>query len=158
MSAAPHLRLVDTETGEIVEHDDPVAENKALRASLTRAENVIKGLRASLADQRKTYPKRSLVQDVFEDWQARTGHKRSKLTDDRFDAIKSLVEKDYTFEHFQLVNAALAAFPYERYGRRYETGQKAERKDDIGWVCEKGRRFELLANLGHELRAKERAA
>lgn len=149
---AAHLRLVDTETGEIVEHEDAHTENIALRAALTRAENVIKGLRSALADQRTAYPKRGLIEDAFTDWQHRTSHKKSKLTDDRFDAIKSMVDKGYSFEHFTLVNEALAALPYERYGKRYPTGSKGERKDDIGWVCEKGRRFEQLANHGHELR------
>jgi hypothetical protein len=156
MSARPALRVIDGD-GEVLETASAEQENVALRAALTRAENVIKGLRNQLKDERKTYPRRALIERIHEDWQYQTGHKRSKLTDDRFDAIKSLVEKEYTFGHFQLVNRALAAYPFERYGRRYAAGSKGERKDDIGWCCEKGRRFEMLANLGHDLKVQDAA-
>jgi hypothetical protein len=46
MTKVAHLRVIDA-NGEVVEHEDTEQENRALRAALTRAENVIKGLRSS---------------------------------------------------------------------------------------------------------------
>lgn len=148
--AKPALRVL-TGNGEVLEPADLESENRALRTALTRAENVIRGLRLDKAAERKRYANRALIEEVFSDWQAKTRHQRSKLTDDRFDAIQALVEQGYTLEHFQLVNTALAAYPFERYGKRYATGAPADRKDDLEYTCSKGRRFELMANLGHEL-------
>lgn len=151
MSAVRHLRVID-DNGEVVQNDDPTEQIRALESALVRAERVITGLRAKSASERVNYARRDVIEAIFGDWQAKTNHKRSKLTDDRFDAIKGFVEKDYTRADFDLVVCALAAYPYERYGKRFGEGKKEERKDDIGWVCEKARRFEMLANLGHELK------
>jgi uncharacterized phage protein (TIGR02220 family) len=151
MNAIRHLRVID-DNGEVVESDDPHEQVQALKSALVRAERVITGLRLKSAEERKNYGRRGDVETVFAYWQHKLGKKKSKLTDDRFDAIKALLEKEYKLEHFFLVVDALAAYPYERYGKRYADGKKHEVKIDVGWACEKGRRFEELAVLGHELK------
>lgn len=157
MSSARHLRVVDTETGEIHENPDPSETIKALEAALVRAQSTITGLKAKYANDRATYAKRSLVEDIIDDWKVATGHPKSKRTDDRFDAVKNYLEKGYTREHFEMVLAGLKAYPYVVYGVRRASGSKSDRKDDIAYVCEKGRRFEDLAVLGHELKKAEAA-
>jgi hypothetical protein len=163
MTASAHLRLVDTTTGEIFEHaampavgqqDNPVEENRALRSALTRAENVIKGLRAQLAAERqktrRTYP----IDDAFEDWKAkivaagRQGMKRAKLSDDRIDSMGKMFEAGYTLEDFRLASTGIAEFQFVVYGKRRQHGSDDARDLCIGKVCEKARRFEEAARLG----------
>lgn len=151
MSARPNLRLVDS-NGELVETNDPQETIKALQAALVREQKVSQGLRARMASERKNYIRRGDVEAIFEEWQEKLHKKRSKLTDDRFDAIKGLLEKDYTREHFSLVIDALAAFPYVVYGKRRPSGAKDSLEVDIGYACERGRRFEELAVLGSQIR------
>ena len=153
MSAVAHLRLIDG-NGEIVEHGSLEEENAALRAALTRAENVVKGLRAQLAAERqqarRTYP----IDEVFSDWQAKMvaaglkGKARCKLTDDRVDGMTKMFAAKYTLADFQLVNTGLAAYQFVVYGKRRGHGSDDARLVDLGWVCEKARRFEEAANLG----------
>lgn len=146
---ASHLRLVDTDTGEIVHTTDPAEEIKALQAALVRAERTIAGLRADKERKRKEHARREDVTDIFDEWRLETNHRRSKLTDDRFDAIASLLDKGYTREHFSEVIAGLKAAPRVLYGRR---GLAGDRKDDIEWVCAKGARFEAAAVIGRKVR------
>lgn len=154
MSATPHLRLVDTTTGELVEQDNPVEENKALRAALTRAENVIKGLRTQLAAERqktrKTYP----IDDAFDDWKAKMvtagmkGKRRCLLTDDRVDAMAKMFGAGATLHDFQMANTGLAEFRFVVYGKRRQHGSDDAVNVDLAWACEKARRFEEAARLG----------
>lgn len=153
MSAA-HLRLVDTTTGELVEQDDPVEENRALRAALTRAENVIKGLRLQLDQERQKARKAHPIDEAFEDWKAklvaagRKGMSRAKLSDDRVDAMARMFEAGYTLEDFKLVATGLAEFQFVVYGKRRQSGSDDARNVDVAYVCEKARRFEECARLG----------
>ena len=159
MSVARHLTLVDADTGEIVGHEDPGDELKALRASLARQEKLITALKADKARERKNYVRRATVEEIFEAWQQATGKTRSRLTDDRFDAVRALLElkEPYTLEQFQLMLAGLERFPFVVYGARRSSGSEESRKVDIAYVCEKGARFEELANLGARA-LKEEAA
>jgi hypothetical protein len=70
MTKVAHLRVIDA-NGEVVEHEDIEQENRALRAALTRAENVIKGLRANLAAERQQARKAYPIDEAFEDWKAK---------------------------------------------------------------------------------------
>lgn len=150
MTAVRHLTVIDTHTGEVIEAQDPLDELKALRASLARQEKIITALRNDKARERKTYARRATVEEIFAAWQEATGKTRSRLTDDRFDAIRALLElkEPYTVEQFTLMLAGLRAYPFVVYGTRRSHGNEESRKVDIGYVCEKGARFEELANLG----------
>jgi hypothetical protein len=153
VSARPALRVIDG-NGEVVETTSVEQENIALRTALTRAENVIKGLRGQLADERKkarqTYP----IDAVFTDWQAKLvaaglkGKAQCKLSNDRVDAIRKMFEAGYTFGDFELVNTGLAACQFVRYGKRYERGAEADRDVDLVTVCKLAKRFEEAARIG----------
>lgn len=153
MSGARHLRVIDGD-GEIIENASTEEENKALRAALTRSENVIRALRADKAAERKRYANRAVIEDAFSDWQSKLvnagfkGKARCKLSDDRFDAMKAIVEAGYTLEDFRLANTGIATCPYVVYGKRRQQGGKADMNVDIAFVCEKARRFEEAAQIG----------
>lgn len=162
-----HLRVVDTngEIHDLEEFSDPVEENKALRAALTRQENVIKALRADKAAERRNYVQRALIEDAFEDWRRKMvaagmrGKARCKLSDDRFDAMKGMAEAGYSLADFELVNEGLAACRFVSYGKRSDRGQPSDVQVDIAYVCEKARRFEEAAQIGYRVvKAREACA
>lgn len=162
MTPVAHLRLVDS-NGEIVEHTDTEEENRALRAALTRAENVVKGLRAQLAAERQTVRKTYPIDEAFEDWKAKMvtaglkGKKRCLLTDDRVDAMAKVFAAGATLNDFEMANTGLAEFRFVVYGKRRQHGSDDAVQVDLGWVCEKARRFEEAVRLGHVV-TKARAA
>jgi hypothetical protein len=153
MSAVPHLRLIDG-NGELVETVDQTETIKALEASLTRAENVIKGLRSALTAERQTMRKTHPIDEAFEDWKAklvaagRKGMKRAKLSDDRVDSMGKMFEAGYTLEDFRLVSTGISEFQFVVFGKRRQHGSDDARDLCIGKVCEKARRFEECARLG----------
>ncbi len=151
---APHLRLVDTTTGELIEHETPEEENRALRAALTRAERSNRALKAQLAAERQKARKSHPIDDAFADWKAKLvaaglkGKARCKITDDRVDAMAKLFDAGYTLDDFKLANTGLAEFQFVVYGKRRQTGAEDARRVDLGWCCEKASRFEEAARLG----------
>jgi hypothetical protein len=153
MTAARHLRVIDGD-GEVLELEDAATENKALRAALTRSENVIKGLKAQMAAERQKTRKVYPVDDAFKDWRdklvdaGRKGMRRAKLSDDRIDAIGKMFEAGYTLEDFALVSTGISEFQFIVYGKRRQQGAEDARNVDIAYVCEKARRFEEAARLG----------
>lgn len=153
MSSARHLRVVDG-NGELVDNASPEETIHALQAALTRAQRTIDALRADKTRERKQYAKRMIIEDAFDDHITKLvnaglkGKKRCKLSDDRFDAIKAMVEAGYTLEDFELVNTGIAEFQFVVYGKRRQHGPDDSRNVDIAWTCEKARRFEEAARLG----------
>jgi hypothetical protein len=163
VKAAAHLRLVDTQTGELVEHEDPADTIRALQASLSRLQRSYDALIRNKAAERRNYRRRADIDMAFEDWKNKLvaagmkGKARCKLSDDRFDAMKAIAEAGYTLQDFQRANTGIATHPYVVYGKRRQTGSDDALNVDIAWVCEKARRFEECARLGY-LMEKERAA
>ena len=153
MSARGHLRVVDRE-GNVSDPADAEETIYALQAALSRAQKTIDGLKGQLAENRSKARATHPIDDAFEDWKAKVvaagfkGKARCKLSDDRIDAMNSMFEKGYTLEDFRLANTGLAEFPYVVYGKRRQSGSKDALDNDIGWACEKARRFEEAARLG----------
>ena len=153
MSAARHLRVIDGD-GEVIEDTSVEEENTALRAALTRAENTIKGLRASLAAERQKARRTHPIDEAFHDWRdkivaaGRRGMARAKLSDDRVDAMAKMFDAGYTLEDFALVSTGLSEFQFVVYGKRRQHGPDDARNIDIAYACEKARRFEEAARLG----------
>jgi hypothetical protein len=153
VSKVAHLRVIDA-NGEVVEHEDTEQENRALRAALTRAENVIKGLRQQLAAERQQARRTHPIDAAFEDWKAKMvaaglkGKKQCKLADSRIDAMTKMFVAGYTLQDFERANTGLAAFQFVVYGKRRQHGSDDAREVDIAYVCEKERRFEEAARLG----------
>ena len=152
-AAARHLRIIDGD-GEVLDLSSPEETIHALQAALTRAQRTIDGLRADKTRERRSYEQRAVIEDAFHDWQTKLvaaglkGKARCKLSDDRFDAMKAMVEAGYTLEEFELVNTGIAEFRYVVYGKRRQHGPDDALNVDIAWACEKARRFEEAARLG----------
>lgn len=155
MSARParHLRLLDGD-GQVVDFATAEEENEALRAALSRAERVIRNLRAELVDNRAKARKEYAVDLAFADWQDTMvaagfrGKAKCKLSNDRIDAIAAIFAAGYGLEDFKLAHVGLAAYPYVVYGKRRDRGTKEDVQVDIGFVCSVARRFEEAARLG----------
>jgi hypothetical protein len=160
MSAAPHLRLINTETGELHAETtdcpgcaDARAEAETWEQDVLKLKRQIKRMLADKEIERKEYAARVVVLDVFDEWREKTGHKNSKLTADRFDGIRRMLETEYTREQFSWMIDGLAAYPYQRYSARFaEKVPNSERRDDIAYACKAGERFEKLAVLGRQSR------
>lgn len=151
----PLLMLVHSETGEIQEHGScprcaqAEAEAETWEQEVLKLKRQIKRMQADKETERREYAARATIQDVFDEWGTLTGHANSKLTPDRFDGIRRMLEADYTREHFTWLNHGLAAFPYQRYSTRFaEKVPNSERRDDVAYACKTGERFEKIAALG----------
>lgn len=160
MSAAPHLRLINTETGELHAETtdcpgcaDARAEAETWEQEVLKLKRHIKRMDADKERERKDHARRNEILDIIDEWRDKTGHKGSKPSGDRFDAVRRMLETDYTRENFSEMIDGLAAFPYQRYSARFaEKVPNSERRDDIAYACKTGERFEKLAVLGRQKR------
>lgn len=156
------LQLVD-ENGELLAPGCHACRDKAgkiaglegdLEALMKELATVIRqrdALKRDRDQDRQTHPKRAQILECFELWVERTGKTRSKLSADRFDAVKARLNEGYTVEQIKLAIDGAAAFPYVVNGQRAARGH-GERHDDLELVCRGGRRLERLANLGAQWR------
>lgn len=153
MSAARHLRALDGD-GEVVEFATAEEENEALRSALTRAEKIIRNLRAELVDNRAKARKKYPIDLAFTDWQDAMvaagfkGKARCKLSNDRIDAMAAMFDAGYTLEDFKLAISGMAANPYVIYGKRRAQGNTGDVEVDLGYLCTQARRFEEACRLG----------
>jgi hypothetical protein len=159
----PAFRVIAGD-GELIEDPDLVTENRALRSALTRLQNAYNALVADKAAERKAYAARADVEDIFEDWKRKMvaagfrSKARCKLSDNRFDAIKAMLEAGYTLEHFLLANSGVAAMPYVLYGKRVPAGAEKDLQLEIAYICKEAHRFEEAANIGHRAEKAKRGA
>lgn len=163
MSAkANHLRVVDGD-GNVTEFASVEEENEGLRAALSRAEKIIRNLRAELQDNRAKARKAHPIDLAFTDWQDAMvaagfkGKARCKLSNDRIDAMAGMFEAGYTLEDFKLAILGMAGNPYVIYGKRRDRGNAGDVEVDLGYVCAHARRFEEAARLGFVIEHSRRA-
>lgn len=162
----PNLKLVNTDTGELVadEHEPCIhcgrVENQTLLRDLENAEHDLRKARAKIKRlerdkqaERDGDPERSTIEALFRHWQVRTGKHKSKLTPDRFDAIKQAL-KLYSAEQLELAIEGIAAFPFVVNGDRVPAGPENMRHMDVTLAVSVGKRIEKLANLGYQERRK----
>lgn len=159
------LRVVDPETGELrAPGCDNCASLKAKVQGLQGDYDALTGQLATVVRQRdalkrdkdltrQKHPKRAEVVEVFEHWcQRREQHTgrpcRSKLSADRFDAVKARLNEGYTVAELKLAIDGATAFPYVVNAQRVAEGA-GPRRDDLELVARGGRRLEELAVLGH---------
>lgn len=150
---APALWLVKQDTGEIVGRRPELREAlktiERLELELQDVERerrtqraVIKRLYAELERDRQIYERRDEVAAIFAEWAQVCGHPNTRLTDDRFDAIRRLLEvtkpKPYPREAF---TAAFAGAAFDAYRKQRRNGSW-ERFDDLTLICRDGTKFE----------------
>ena len=168
MAKAGHLRVVDTDTGELQEYChycaeglqhpecDELAAAKNLAVSLQRK---IDNLLRDQHDERVNGPQRPKIEELHAFWESihPVKAKRSrKLKDDRHDAWAKLL-RDHPGsggeEEIRWAVIGACKFPYyckKNVGQRTATPPYpgAERYVEPDHIGQKAGRFEMLANLG----------
>lgn len=140
------LHLVDVSTGEkqpatTSAYMERIAELESDLSSaereLRKSRRLVKRLQTIQDHERESYPQRELVYRLFEWWKTKSGHKKSMLTPDRFDAIKRALDWGYTPKQIAMAIAGCAAHPY-----RSDDGVV---HDDLTVALRKGKMLEEYA-------------
>jgi hypothetical protein len=137
----------------VVKPDDPAwpiaFHARETDVSLELAERDLRGKRALIAKLRKdeaaerqSYPQRPMVEDIHAEWARECKHPNSKLTAERFDAVRSMIEAGYTREQFA---RAIAGAAYDPFSVKRKNGT-VKRFDDLELICRDGKHFEDFAN------------
>src|SRR4029077_2652568 len=91
--------------------------------------------------ERDSYEDKQLVVELFEFWQRRTKHLRSKLTADRFDALRGALDAGYTRREIAL---AIAGAAYDCFETQAKNGRTI-RHNDLELVLRDGKHIESFA-------------
>lgn len=146
MSAAPHLRLVDLETGEVQEHGscpkcaEAMAEAETWERKLLAADREIQRLKADKDAERLKDPKRTEIEGLFYYWVEKCRHPNAKLDGARHDLIKKAL-KQYTGEQLRMAIDGASVDPY--------VDPKRKRHDGLGLVLRDAEHIEDFANRFH---------
>lgn len=145
------VALVDRRTGQVHEQDHcPNCAGHQQNAELYKGhlENAEKDLRKARAHirqlkedaerERKLYAHRQLVIGIFDFWREATGHLRSKLDGDRFDAIRKALDADFSEEDCRLAIIGAAVDPF--------VDGKGKRHDGLLLVFRNAEKIEDFAN------------
>jgi hypothetical protein len=151
----PDLKLVDPETGELVEHVCPGCEERdvqiaGLHQTLDMQARKLGRLERQLADEDPAshHPQSKEIGELIDHWKAVTGHPRAKRSKDRYEVIKARLKDGYTLDDLRLAITGIGAFPYNRNGRREREGRPSERYDKLSIALGSGENVERFANLG----------
>lgn len=140
------LWLVDRQTGELISRDPSSQQLRdyiaKLEGDLANAERDLRGKRARVStlegqlDMRpETYDRRVEVEEIVGEWRQVCGHPNARLTPDRFDCVRRLLEvtkpKPYERRHFSLAFVGAAHDPFVTR-RKNGTEQK---HDDLTHIC-----------------------
>lgn len=102
----------------------------------------VRFLLAQIEDDRDSYERREEVVSIFNEWREKCKHKSARLTNDRFDAIRRLLDitkpQPYPREAF---TAAIGGAAYNPYLTQRKNGSW-KRHDDIALICRSGEKFE----------------
>ena len=133
--------------GRVVELEAEVAD---LERDMRRARARERWLLSQLEDDRAGYGRRDEVEDIFNEWRRVCGHQNARLTMDRFDVIRKLLEVSrpaaYPREAFA---AAFAGAAYDPFVTRRRNGSE-HRHDDIALICRDGKTFESFIRRAPE--------
>jgi hypothetical protein len=117
MSAAPHLRLIDTETGEVQDHTscprcaEAIAEAEAWERKLLAADREIQRMKADKDAERLKDPKRAEIEGLFDYWREKCRHPNAKLDGARHDLIKKALKR-YTVDQLRMAIAGASVDAY----------------------------------------------
>jgi|GEM_PF-4858549 len=122
MNAAPHLRVVDAETGEI---PDDCPSCKILREQLAGAERDLRAWRSRYAKAVRDKEAEARSHDLWKDaeklfsyWRRRTGRTRPQFTADRFWLVLPFLLKDGADQ----CRRAIYGRAYDHYEARRKNG------------------------------------
>ncbi len=138
---------MDGATGEIVEDRDQRLHD--LEEQLAQAERDLRTKRRQIASlqrdrqrERESYERREIIEKIFGFWQRKTKHPRSKLTPERFDAVRSMLEAGYTARELCLAVAGAAFDPFTKPAKN----GRLIAFNDLELICRSGKNVEAYAN------------
>jgi len=128
---------------ELLERNDELERQIAdLEKERRQQRTVIGSLKAQLDESPLKYDRRDEVAEIFYEWQRVCGHERSRLTLDRFQCIRHLLDvvhpRPYPREAF---SKAIAGAAFDAFTKRMRNG-RLQRYDDIALICRDGKTFE----------------
>jgi uncharacterized phage protein (TIGR02220 family) len=153
-----HLRLVNSETGEVHDVDSHTAdlEDKiaGLKVTVDKQAREIGRLTRKLEqdDPQAHHPQRREIHDLIEYWKEATGHTKSKASKDRFDLIRARLKDGFDLDTIRLAIDGIARFPYVVNAQRRTEGKTSQRFDQLSHALGSGEKVERFANLGHQAR------
>lgn len=107
------------------ENTDLAAELAGARGTLKTVERQVAYWKGEADKAREDDPESQQITTVYETWKRVTGHKRSKLTEERRRLIKGQMRSYQAQDLIRAIQGA-ALLPYVRYGKRYVFGAKDE--------------------------------
>lgn len=179
MSAAPHLRLVNAETGEFLPSqklEEIQAELEKLRTDLKMAQRDVKAKNRRIADlerdkaqERLDHPQRDLIERICKYWWRRCRSQDAKvhpMSPARFDAVAGLVEmqtmvveqvngktvrrREWRYEMHDF-KAAIDGAHFDHYVKRRKNGSE-QHFDDLELICRDSKQFEeFRARCAYEI-------
>lgn len=162
---APVLRLINAETGELVEEHPGCPNCQRLEDQLDGAEREVRAWRARYADamrdkeaEAKKHPLYSQAEKLFGEWKRLTGHTRSKWTPDRFEKARPFLKSD----GYDLCLLAIQGAAFDPYTKARSNGT-IKRFDDWELVWRDRGKFEEFCNRASkealaEYKAKQQSA
>lgn len=151
---------VDLETGELSYcprcHGLQVGDLERAEKEIRRLRRLNDRLEARLAERdetaRVTHKDRKKIMACIDRWKERTGHPKSRASNDRFDVIVARLKDGYSFAEIELAIDGLAAKPYVTKAGRQPEGAPAQRHDALSIALRSGENLERFANLGAQAR------
>ncbi len=149
--AEPSIHLLDTATGELepatrnVLHErihDLEQDLANAERDLRKARRRITALEADKERERQGFEQRQLVLELFEFWQRRCKKPRSKLTSDRFDALRKALEAGYSAKEIAM---AIAGAAFDPFVTQAKNGREIKH-NDLELICRDGKHIEGFAN------------
>ena len=150
---APHLRLLDADSGELVEVDSRISDLEdqivGLIGTVKSQSRTIGSLERKIAnDDPEHHPQRKEITDLIERWKLATGHPKSKNSKDRFDVIRARLKDGYDLTVLELAIDGIGAYPFVCSGQRKGAGLPSQRHDSLSLALKGGENLERFANLG----------
>jgi hypothetical protein len=149
--AEPSIHLLDVATGEKVEATKNVLHERIndLEKDLANCERDLrrerrrsKALERDRQRERDAYEQKDLVARLFDFWQVRCDKKRSKLTPERFDALKRALEWGYSPREIALAIAGAAFDPFITVAKN----GRLIKHQDLELILRDGKHVEAYAN------------
>jgi hypothetical protein len=141
VSAVPHLRLIDSETGQI--HDAPStcphcaeakAETEIWEKRVLQLERQVKRLTedkdAKLRND-KHYP---IALDLIDEWKRECGHPNASASDPRRVQLALSVVKRYKDQREKLSFDPNTGFRYDEFGRLFGSSDEIEKRATQYWL------------------------
>ncbi len=109
---------------------------------LRKKRREITALKRDRERERETFEQRDLVVRLFGFWQVRCHKQRSKLTPDRFDALKRALEWGYSAREIAF---AIAGAAHDPFVTKDKNGRDVKHQD-LELICRDGKHLESFAN------------